>query len=124
MPMTDEERRAWLEREYQETVASMTPFETYLYEIGQFDDRAYPETPTNFVVVEPHDGCSEFGCDECIGYWERDGEFSFCSHSCHKERPNIPFDHCSYLGQDECPGNVTQGRIVSPCTCPHHQAAK
>jgi hypothetical protein len=42
-PMTDVERRALLEKWNQENLASMTPFERYLFDNGLFDDVIRPE---------------------------------------------------------------------------------
>jgi post-segregation antitoxin (ccd killing protein) len=41
--MTDEERRVFLEKWQEDNLASMTPFERYLYRNGLFDDVIRPE---------------------------------------------------------------------------------
>ena len=123
-PMTDEERRAFWERFEEETLASMTPFERYLYDNGLFDDVIRPEITAGDVVLEPDDFCIDVGCEHCIGYWKRDGQVSYCTHECHKnpEVRDVPFDHCSYLGCVNCPEVVRQGVVVSLCTCAHHRS--
>ena len=77
--MTDEERRAFLEQLQQDNLASMTPFERYLYHNGLFDDRIRPEITAEDVVLEPADLCTDVGCEHCIGYWKRDGRVSYCT---------------------------------------------
>lgn len=122
-PMTDEERRAFLNKWNQENLASMTPFERYLYEKGLFDDVIRPEITADDVVLEPVDLCIDVGCDECIGYWKRDGQVSYCTHECHKN-PNVidvPYNHCSYMGCVNCPEVVRHGAVVSHCACVHHR---
>jgi hypothetical protein len=122
-PMTDEERRAFLEKWDQENLARLTPFERYLFRNGLFDGVIHPEINAADVVIEPHDGCSARGCEECIGYWKRDGRVSYCTHECHKDfkAPEVPYNHCSYMGCVNCPDVVRQGIVVSPCTCAHHR---
>jgi hypothetical protein len=123
-PMTDEERRAFLEKWDQENLARLTPFERYLFRNGIFDNVIRPEITAADVVIEPHDGCSALGCEECIGYWKRDGRVSYCSHECHKnfKAPDVPYNHCSYMGCVNCPELVRQGVVVSHCTCVHHRS--
>lgn len=123
-PMTDEERRAFLDKLGQEIIESMTPFERYLYHQGLFDDVIRPEITAEDVILEPQDLCIDFGCEECIGYWKSDGRVTYCTHECHK-RPKVtevPYNHCSYLGCVNCPEVVRQGVNVSHCTCAHHRS--
>jgi hypothetical protein len=61
-PMTDEQRRALLEQWNQENLASMNPFERYLFDNGLFDDVIRPEITTDDVILEPGDHCSDAGC--------------------------------------------------------------
>lgn len=53
-PMTDEERLAFLEQWDQENLASMNPFERYLYGNGLFDDVIRPEITAEDVILEPN----------------------------------------------------------------------
>jgi hypothetical protein len=123
MDMTHEKKQAYWDEVEQELLAGMTRFEQYLYETGQFDAVIHPEIPADHVVVEPHDGCVDIGCEHCIGYWVRDGEVSSCTHECHKAEPReVPYDHCSYTSCETCPETVKQGKVISHCTCPHHRS--
>nr|AOS95175.1 hypothetical protein [uncultured bacterium] len=121
--MTDEERRAFLEELDQENLASMTPFERYLYDNGLFDDVIRPEITVEDVVIERSDLCADVGCEECIGYWKRDGRVSYCTHECHTnfKATEVPYKHCSYKGCVNCPEIVRQGVVISHCTCAHHR---
>ena len=124
-PMTDEERRAFLEKLDQENLASMNPFERYLYYRGLLDDVIRPEITADDVVLEPVDLCIDVGCEECIGYWKQDGQVTYCTHECHTNPKviDVPFNHCSYLDCVNCPEVVSQGgKVVSYCTCPHHRS--
>jgi len=122
-PMTDEERRAFWERFEEETLASMTPFERYLYDNGLFDDVIRPEITAEDEVMEPVDLCTDVGCEECIGYWKRDGQVWYCTYECHKNPKviDVPYNHCSYMGCVNYPEVVSQGVMVSHCTCAHHR---
>jgi hypothetical protein len=122
-PMTDEERRALLEKWQKENLASMTPFERYLFDNRLFDDVIRPEITAGDVILEPDDHCIDVGCEHCIGYWKHDGRVSYCTHECHKnfKVPEVPYNHCSYMGCVNCPEVVTQGVVVSHCTCAHHR---
>ena len=122
-PMTDEERRAFLEEWQQENLASMNPFERYLYENGLFDDVIRPEITAEDVVLEPVDLCTDVGCEHCIGYWKRGGQVSYCTHKCHAnfKATEVPYNHCSYNGCVNCSGVVSQGIVASHCTCEHHR---
>ena len=124
LEMSDEERRALLEKWDQENLASMSPFERYLYDNGQLDDVIRPELTAADVVIEPDDYCIDLGCEECIGYSKRDGRVSYCTHECHKDfkAPEVPYNHCSYLDCVNCPEVVRQGLVVSHCTCAHHRS--
>jgi len=79
-PMTDEERRAFLEKWDQENLASMTPFERYLFYRGLLDDVIRPEITAEDVILEPDDHCIDVGCEHCIGYRKHDGRVSYCTH--------------------------------------------
>jgi hypothetical protein len=121
--MTDEERRAFLEQLQEEILASMTPFERYLYDNGLFDDVIRPEITAEDVALEPVDLCIDFGCEECIGYWKSDGQVTYCTHECH-ESPTVtevPYNHCGYLSCVNCLEVVRQGKWISHCTCAHHR---
>jgi hypothetical protein len=124
-PMTDEERRAFLDEWQQDNLASMNPFERYLYDNGLFDDVIRPEITAEDVILEPQDLCINLGCEECIGYWKGrfDGRVTYCSHECHLNPrvTDVPYNHCAYLGCVNCPEVVNQGKNVSHCTCPHHR---
>jgi hypothetical protein len=76
----------------------------------------------HYTAMEPGDHCIDVGCEHCIGYWKHDGRVSYCTHDCHKNfrAPEVPYNHCNYLGCVDCPGIVTQGIVVSRCTCTHH----
>lgn len=122
--MTDEERIVFLKQWEEDNLARMTPFERYLRDQGLFDDVIRPEITAEDVMVEPADHCVDVGCEECIGYWKRDGRLSYCTHDCHKnpEVTEVPYNHCGYLGCVNCPEVVRQGPlVVSHCTCEHHR---
>jgi|SRR5580658_3849991 hypothetical protein len=124
--MTDEERRAYWEKWNQENLASMTPFERYLYDTGQFDDVVRKEISADDVFTEPTDLCGDdFHWQECGGYRKRDGKVTFCTNPRHRQSSEreVPYDHCGYLGCTNCPGFVTQGIVISHCTCTHHRSA-
>jgi hypothetical protein len=122
-PMTDEERHAFSEKWDQENLASMTPFERYLFDNGLFDDVIRPEIATDDVVLDPGDYCLDLGCEHCIGYRKIDGQVSYCTHACHQESNDreVPYNHCGYMGCVACPEVVNQGVVVSHCTCAHHR---
>ena len=122
LEMSDEERRALLEKWDQENLASMTPFERYLFDNGLFDDVIRPVITAEDVILDPENHCDAAGCEHCIGYWKYDGQVSYCTHDCHKNftAPEVPYNHCSYLGCVDCPEVVMQGIVVSRCTCAHH----
>ena len=113
-PMTDEERRAFLEKWNQENLASMTPFERYLFYRGLLDDVIRPEITAEDVILEPDDHCIDVGCEHCIGYRKHDGRVSYCTHECHTnfKVTDVPYNHCSYMGCVNCPEIVSQGRSV------------
>jgi hypothetical protein len=122
-PMTDEERRAFLEEWDRENLASMTPFERYLYSNGLSDDVIRPEITGEDVVLERQDLRIDFGCEECIGYRKSDVRVTYCTHECHQNPKvmEVPYNHCSYKGCVNCPEVVSQGKWVSHCTCAHHR---
>jgi hypothetical protein len=99
-PMTDEERRALLEKWNQENLARMTPFERYLFDNGLFDDVIRPEMTADDVILEPGDHCIDVGCEYCIGYWRHDVRVSYCTHDCHKTsvRPKFPITIATISG--------------------------
>jgi hypothetical protein len=51
-PMTDGERRSFLEQWQQDNLVSMTPSERYLYNNGLFDDVIRPKITAEDVVLE------------------------------------------------------------------------
>jgi hypothetical protein len=125
-PMTDEERRSFLEEWNKQNLESMTPFERHLFEMGLLDDVIRPVVTAEDEIVEPVDLCTDLGCEECIGYWKRDGRVSYCTHECHKNPrvTDVPYNHCSYMGCVKCPEVVRQGVVVSHCTCAHHRSVQ
>jgi hypothetical protein len=87
------ERRSLLEKWNQENLASMTPFERYLFDNGLFDDVIRPEITADDVILEPGDHCIDVGCEHCISYWKHEGRVSYCTHDCHKNfrAPEVPY---------------------------------
>jgi hypothetical protein len=131
--MTDEEEdkeektriRAFFDKWEQEVFAGMTPFQRYLHDSGQFEDVSRKEISADDVFTEPVDLCGDdLDWEECGGYRKRDGEVTFCTNPRHQQSSEreVPFDHCSYVGCENCPEIVTQGIVISHCTCAHHRS--
>jgi hypothetical protein len=84
------------------------------------DDVIRKEISADDVFTEPMDLCGD-GIDreECGGYMKRDGKVTFCTNPRHQQfsEREVPYDHCSYMGCESCPGLITQGIVISHCTC-------
>jgi hypothetical protein len=67
-PMTDEERRAFLEQWQQDNLASMNPFERYLYDNGLFGDVVRREiTAEAFASMSAARNVSDIGRADSMG---------------------------------------------------------
>jgi hypothetical protein len=111
---------ALLEQWQEDNLASMNPFERYLYDNGLLDDRIRPEITTEDVILEPTD-LVPASTVSAIG--SAMGGFPIAPSKCHTnfKVTDVPYNHCSYMGCVNCPEVVSQGVVVSHCTCAHHR---